>query len=105
MVSSLAIDRLDDRGSEPVSKKRESLEASIGRLVTIRIAHNWMFSKRSLTDELHPSKSTEANFRTCLIIEVYNQKSILFPLRRQWGYTCIVLTVCVRLTVGCCNHY
>lgn len=60
--------RLVDKGSEQVSKYRESPKASTKMPVIIRAAQtcNWTltFYKISLSDELHPSQITEVYSKT-----------------------------------------
>jgi hypothetical protein len=55
----IAVVRLKFKGSNPVSKHKEFLEANIGRSKIIRAAHNWTFY-RSLSNELHLLQTTEA---------------------------------------------
>lgn len=50
MITGLAVDRLEDNCSKPVSKYKYFLEASIQMPVIFLAAHNSTFSKKSISD-------------------------------------------------------
>lgn len=63
MITGLAVDRLEDNCSKPVSKYKYFLEASIQMPVIFLAAHNWTFSKKSISDGKHILKSVSSKVK------------------------------------------